>query len=98
MTPEELDRILSTDDPAPAPSPRFAPNVMAAVRRAADEPSRRRFPWLRFAVGATASLVMAGTGSVLLAQSPVATELASAIAATIVTFGLAAAPRILRRS
>jgi hypothetical protein len=98
MTPDELDRVLSMDDSAPASSPRFARNVMAAVRREADEPARPPFPWLRFAGGVAASLVMAATGSVLLAQSAMATEVACATAAGLITVGLASAARILRRS
>jgi hypothetical protein len=94
MTPEELDSILSTDETV-EPSPRFASSVMAAVRRD-TEYERPRFPWLRFATGIAASLVMAATGTALLADSAIAGELAYATAAMVITAGLVAAPRFLR--
>jgi hypothetical protein len=46
MRVDALDRILA-EDPAMAPPPRFAANVMAAVRREATTPPAIAFPWRR---------------------------------------------------
>jgi len=111
MTPDDLDRILSSEDDL-APSSGFARNVMAAVRRRDAAPPALRFPWLRFAAGVAASGVMAAAGTVLLLRSapalaamtaplaPLATvapELGWAAAAAILSLGLAFAPRLLAR-
>jgi hypothetical protein len=65
MTPDDLDRILSSEDLL-EPSSEFAMEVMAAVRRHAAEPSPLLFPWFRFAAGLAASGAMAVAGTVLL--------------------------------
>lgn len=112
MTPEDLDRILSSRDTI-QPSSAFTRNVMAAVHRAAEDEQPVPFPWLRFAVGVGASGVMAAAGTVLLTQSgisaaslpafvaPVAGigfELACTAGAIVLTTAIALIPRFLSRS
>jgi hypothetical protein len=112
MTPDDLDRILSSEDFV-EPSSDFAMDVMAAVRQQAAEPSPLRFPWFRFAAGVAASGVMAASGTVLLLRSgpalaamaaplthlaSVTPELGYATAAVVVSLGLASLPRLLLRS
>lgn len=108
MTPEELDRILSSADEI-APSSGFLTNVLAAVRTQPAEPIRRRFPWLRFGFGVAASGLAAGTGAILLDRSaPVFAALAPSLAtldpqfslaaaATVLSLAIALAPRLLLR-
>jgi hypothetical protein len=111
MTPDDLDRILSSEDLI-EPSSSFAMNVMDSVRRQAAEPPPLRFPWFRFALGLAACSVMAGAGTVLLLQfettfaaiaSPlapltgVAPELGYATAALLVSLGCVFLPRLLAR-
>jgi hypothetical protein len=112
MTQDELDRILAGEDPL-EPSSAFAMDVMAAVRRLAEEPPPLRFPWLRFIAGLAALSVMAAAGAVLLlwfgpALKPmtapltqiaaVAPELGYAAAAVLLSLGLVTLPRLLARS
>ena len=111
MMPDDLDRILSSEDLLEASSG-FTANVMEAVRRQASEPPPLRFPWLRFATGLVACGVMAMTGTVLMPRlettfaamitpltplGAVLPELGYAAAALLVSLGLAIAPRLLRR-
>ena len=104
MTPEELDRILGSDEALDA-SPRFAGNVMTRVRREAEAPAPLRFPWWRFAAGLVGSGGMAVGGAVLLsplevlASPPPATVLAIvyAFAMLVVSLGAAAVPRVLSK-
>jgi hypothetical protein len=109
MTPDDVDRILSAEDRL-EPSSRFVMDVMAAVRRPAKPPLM--FPWFRFVAGVAALVVMAAAGTVLVlragpALTPVAApfepltavapELAYAMAATLLSLGLATVPRLLAR-
>jgi hypothetical protein len=106
MTPDDLDRILSSEDFL-EPSSGFGSNVMDAVRRQAAEPPPLRFPWGRFATGLAACGVMAGAGTVLLLRGeptfPVLAaplvallpKLGYAAAALLVSLGLGALPRML---
>ncbi|HEY1342114.1 MAG TPA: hypothetical protein VGF59_31615 [Bryobacteraceae bacterium] len=111
MTPEDLDRILSSEDLL-QPSSGFAMDVMAAARRQAAEPAPLPFPWFRLAAGLAASLVIAAAGTVLLLlyapalatlTGPLAAlgvfmpELGYATAAALVTLALVAVPRLLFR-
>jgi hypothetical protein len=111
MTPDDLDRILSSEDSL-EPSSGFAMNVMDSVRRQAAEPPRPRFPWFRFAAGLAACIALAASGTVLLVRSePVlaamaaplaplaahAPELGYAAAAVLAGLGLAWLPRWLHR-
>src|SRR5262249_62238214 len=68
MTPDDLDRILSSEDLL-EPSSDFVMDVMAAVRRQAAEPAPVRFPWSRFIAGLAAALVTAAAGTMLLRLS-----------------------------
>jgi len=112
MTPDELDRVLSSEDEL-EPSSDLVTNVMAAVRSPDAEPPALGFPWLRFAAGVAASGVMALAGTVLLLRSgpalatvtaplaplaAVAPELGYAAAAVLLSLGLASLPRLLTRS
>jgi hypothetical protein len=111
MTLEDIDRILSLEDLL-EPSSDFAMSVMAAVRRQAAESTAVPFPWFRFLTGLSASAVMGVAGTVLLLlyapaltaiTSPLAAlgaftpELSYAIAAVLVSLGLASLPRLLFR-
>lgn len=68
MTPDDIDRILSSEDVL-EPSSGFAGNVMEAVRREAAAPATPAFPWVRFAIGLAASGGMAAAGGVLLLRA-----------------------------
>jgi hypothetical protein len=109
MTPEDLDRILSSEDLL-EPSSAFAMDVMAAVRRQEAASTALAFPRFRFVAGVAASVVMAAAGTILLLLSapalaemtaPLATlgvfmpELGYATAAVLVSFGLVSVPRLL---
>lgn len=112
MTPEDIDRILSSEDSL-EPSANFAMEVMAAVRLQAAEPPPLVFPWRRFAGSLVASAAMTGAGTVLLARSDaampaltaalaplaqIAPELGYATAALLVTLALATLPRLVDRT
>ena len=112
MTPDELDRVLSSEDEL-EPSSDFVTNVMALARSPDAEPHTLRFPWLRFAAGVAASGVMALAGTVLLLRSgpavatvtaplaplaAVAPEFGYATTAVLLSLGLASVPRLLTRS
>src|SRR5262249_19578384 len=71
MTPDDLDRLLLSEDLL-EPSSGFASNVMDAVRRQATEPLPLPFPRFRFAVGLAGCSVMAGAGTALLQSETVA--------------------------
>jgi hypothetical protein len=103
MTPDDLDRILASDQSV-QPSRTFATNVMAAVHREAAPRPRIRFPWVRFGLGVTGSTAMAGAATVLLSNAGsgilapvagIAPELACAAAALLVGFGIVAIPRVV---
>src|SRR6516164_3983989 len=85
MTPDELDRILSSEDSL-TPSSGFTANVLAAVHMPPAQPLRRPFPWLRFVTGLAASGLMAGAGAILLDRSALAL-------ATLAPFFAAVAPQ-----
>jgi hypothetical protein len=109
MTPEDLDRILSSEDLL-EPSKRFAMDLMTEVRRHVAESTPVPFPWFRFVAGLAASVVMAAAGTILLplpapalagitaplaALGMVTPELGYAAAAVLVSLGLASVPRLL---
>ena len=104
MTPEQLDRILSSQDTM-EPSSGFPLKVMASVRREAAGPAPLRFPWWRFAAGIGACSGVGGAATVLLLQSdvlvspvPVAVPaIIYGLAMLLVSFGVAAVPRVLSK-
>jgi hypothetical protein len=111
MTPDDLDRILSSQDDL-EPSSGFANKVMAAACRLDAEPPALTFPWFRFAAGVAASVVMAAAGTVLLLRSgpvlisvtaplaplaAVAPEFGYATAAVLLSLGFASLPRLFAR-
>ena len=111
MTPEELDRVLSSEDLL-EPSSDFTVDVMARVRLQAAEPSPLSFPWFRVVTGLAASCVMAAAGAILLLRSgpaltatvaplaelaAVTPELGYATSAILVSLALASLPRMLFR-
>ena len=103
MTPEELDRILSSEAHAGAVvSLRL--ECHGFVRREADQPAPLRFPWWRFAAGVAASGGMAVGGAVLLCSSECSLSRASRCSGDCLCFcdvagrlGVAAVPRVLIR-
>jgi hypothetical protein len=101
MIPEDIDRILSSDDML-EPASGFVDKVMDRVRHQADEPTPQRFPWLRFAFGLISCLIVAASGTELAPRlqhsliglcapltslSGIEPELGYAVAAAIVSFG-----------
>jgi hypothetical protein len=111
MTPDDVDRVLSSEDEF-EPSSDFVTNVMAAARSPDAEQPALTFPWLRFAAGVGASGLMAAAGTVLLLRSgtaltavtaplaplaAVAPEFGYATAAVLLSVGLACAPRLIAR-
>jgi len=104
MTPDDLDRILSSEDPL-EPSSGFARSVMAAIQDEAAAPAPARFPWLRFLAGLGSSGVMAASGTALLLRcepllrslAPATPEIGYATAAILVSLGLLSLPRLLAR-
>ena len=107
MTPDELDRILSSDDSV-EPSPDFARKVMESVRRAAVEPPPLSFPWFRFSMGLAGCLVAARSGTALLqglkaslpplASFSGAPEVGMAILAVVLSLAIASVPWMVRRT
>lgn len=75
---DELDRILSTEEPL-IPSSGFTARVMEAVHDAAGQPPPLPFPWGRFLAGVLASLTSLASGAVLV-TSPEASALGAALA------------------
>jgi hypothetical protein len=111
MTPDDLDRILSSEDML-EPSSDFASRVMAALEQP-PAAAPVRFPWLRFGIGAAASGIAAAAGGVLLERSgpaltgltaplaPLAAfapELGCAMTAALLSLALASLPRLLSRA
>jgi hypothetical protein len=110
MTPDDFDRILSSQDDL-EPSSGSANKVMAACRLHAEPPALT-FPWFRFGAGVAASVVMAAAGTVLLQRSgPVPISVTAAAAslaavapvfgyatvAVLLSLGFASLPRLLAR-
>jgi hypothetical protein len=80
MTADDLDQILTSDEML-EPSSGFVVSVMESIRRQANEPAPRGFPWLRFAIGLIGWLVMAASGGVLLLRlKPALTTLSAPLA------------------
>ena len=102
MTPEDLDRILMSDE-ALEPSSGFTARVMESVR---DPLPERRFPWVRFTVGFGTASVLACAGALtantrsLGIQIPMevfAHEIALGVAALLVGGAFLAIPKVLFR-
>jgi hypothetical protein len=104
---DDLERILSSPDDL-EPSAGFVDAVLAAIERDAAPPTLP-FPWLRFAVGVAACLVMALTGAILVARlgaaatawleglrplTPVALYLGYAALSVALSFALTRLPRL----
>jgi hypothetical protein len=80
MKPDDLDRILSSED-AIEPSAAFTATVMRAFHEHAMEPPPLPFPWPRFAAGVAACAAMAGAGTALLLRAqPALTGAVAAVA------------------
>jgi hypothetical protein len=77
MTPDDIDRILSSDDLL-EPASGFVMSVMEAVHQQAQLPPAPAFPWLRFATGLIGCLVVAASGTFLLLRAAPALEALSA--------------------
>jgi hypothetical protein len=102
MTPEDVDRILSSDDTL-EPASGFVVSVMQQVHCQAQEPPPRIFPWLRCTIGLVGCLTAAESATMIapglqstfsrLCAPPasltsIEPEVGYAIAALIVSFGL----------
>ncbi len=59
MTPEDLDRILASEE-ALAPSAGFAASIMERAREAASAPPPLPFPWRRFVLGLLVTVALSG--------------------------------------
>ena len=81
MNPDDLDRILSSDDDI-VPASGFTASVMELVGREASAPAPIPFPWVRLACGIA---VMLG-----LALGLAASGLAEPLAAPVLSLGQAA--------
>ncbi|HSS50049.1 MAG TPA: hypothetical protein VLX28_14020, partial [Thermoanaerobaculia bacterium] len=62
MIPDDLDRILASEEPL-LPSSGFAASVMEQVRETAAAPPPLPFPWLRFLLGLAAVSALAALSS-----------------------------------
>jgi hypothetical protein len=92
MTPDELDRVLYSEDLL-EPSSSFAGTVMDAVRADAAAPPMR-FPWVRFVAGVAACGVAAFAGASI-PLGTMAPEVGYAAAALVASLGLVSLPRLL---
>jgi hypothetical protein len=70
MRAEDLEELLAQADSI-EPSSRFAPAVMAAVRRIQREGASVRFPWPWLGAGLAAAVGVAALGAVLLSHADV---------------------------
>ena len=82
MTPEELDRILASEEPL-VPSSGFAAAVMEQVHEAAAAPPPLPFPWRRFLLGLSAVFMLAGLCGWRLAASPMPAALQAGFASAL---------------
>ena len=78
MTPDDLDRILASEEPL-VPASGFAVSVMERVREAASAPPPLPFPWRRFLLGLLAALALSGLCGWTLATLRVAEALDAAV-------------------
>jgi hypothetical protein len=70
VTPEEMERTLERDAEGIRASPRFAADVMAAVRREANTPPPIPFPWRRATPGIVAALLLVVLAVASLVSTP----------------------------
>jgi hypothetical protein len=108
MTPDELDRILSSEDSL-QPSSGFVMSVMEAIHREAEVPQPLHFPWVRFVVGLSACVIVALSGTILLLRldwvpdafarwaslSAIAPGIGYATTSIVVGYAIASIPRLL---
>jgi hypothetical protein len=84
MTPEDLDRILASEEPL-VPSSGFTAFLMERVRESAAAPPPLPFPWRRFLLGLLSTLALSGICGWVLAElhapEALGTELDRAFAA-----------------
>lgn len=80
MTPDDLDRILASEEPL-VPSSGFAASVLKRVREAEAAPPSLPFPWRRFLLGLLAMLALGGLCGWAAVQLHVPQALGSALAA-----------------
>jgi hypothetical protein len=79
MTPEDLDRILASEEPL-VPSSGFAAAAMERVREGAAAPPPLPFPWRRFLLGLLATLALSGICGWILAELHAPEALGAALA------------------
>ncbi len=90
MTPEDLDRILASEEPL-VPSSGFVAAVMEQVHEAAAAPPPLPFPWRRFLLGLSAVFVLTGLCGWRLASLPVTEALQAGFASALTAL---AEPRV----
>ncbi|HEY0510446.1 MAG TPA: hypothetical protein VGH73_00990 [Thermoanaerobaculia bacterium] len=84
MNPEDLDRILASEQPL-APSSGFVASVMErALERASAPPLP--FPWRRFLFGLLVSLALGGICGWIAVRLPLMDALAGAVGAALAAF------------
>jgi hypothetical protein len=77
MIPDDLDRILASEEPM-LPSSGFAASVMEQVRETVSAPPPLPFPWKRFLLGLAAISVLAAISGWGIASLPIAETLSTA--------------------
>lgn len=89
---DELDRILSSEEPLIASSG-FAGRVMDAVRESSETPLPLPFPWWRFSGGIAACLACTGSATLLVPrlQASLPAEASAQLSAVAPELGYAAA-------
>jgi hypothetical protein len=78
MSPDDLDRILASEEPL-VPSSGFAASVLERMREAASAPPPLPFPWRRFLLGLLVSLALSGLCGWIAASLHATEALAAAI-------------------
>jgi hypothetical protein len=92
MTPEDLDRILRSEEPL-APSSGFAASVMERTREAASAPPPLPFPWRRYLLGLLVILALSGLGGWIAVRLPLTAELGALFGHALAAL---ADPRLIR--
>lgn len=77
MIPDDLDRILASEEPL-LPSSGFAAAVMEEVQNAVSAPPSLPFPWKRFLLGLATISILAASGGWGIASLSVAEGLSTA--------------------
>jgi hypothetical protein len=92
MTPEDLDRILVSEEPL-VPSSGFAASVVERARDAASAPPPLPFPWRRFVLGLLVTVALSGVCGWSLARLHGIEAMRTAVGGALAAF---ADPRLAR--